>query len=137
MFKDVVAMASMNTTTKIYNDVRGKVLEHRLDFSIGELAFFEGEEFDEEGKSLASPADTTVRLRWELNEDGVPIWPPSVLEEGEDFENLPRFDSWVGDAPEEKAEPSSTPPAPQPVSTTTVPSLARADASIPVDLTDD
>ncbi|GKV06921.1 hypothetical protein SLEP1_g18738 [Rubroshorea leprosula] len=93
MFKDAVAMASMNTTIEIYNDVRGKVLKHRLDFPIGELAFFEGEEFGEEGKSLASPTDTTVRLKWELNEDGVPIWPSSVLEKGEDFENLPRFDS--------------------------------------------
>ncbi|GKV15546.1 hypothetical protein SLEP1_g26328 [Rubroshorea leprosula] len=78
-----------------------------------ELAFFEGEEFDEEGKSLASPTDTTMRLRWELNEDG------------------------VGDAPKEEAEPSSTPPAPQPVTTATVPSPARADTSVPVDLMDD
>ncbi|GKV28899.1 hypothetical protein SLEP1_g37887 [Rubroshorea leprosula] len=93
MFKDAVAVASMNTTIEIYNDVRGKVLKHRPDFSINELAFFEGEELDEEGKSLADPADMTVRLCWELNEEGVPIWPPSVLEEGEEFENLPRFDS--------------------------------------------
>ncbi|GKU95363.1 hypothetical protein SLEP1_g8731 [Rubroshorea leprosula] len=116
MFKDVMAVASMNTTMEIYND---------------------GEEFNEEGKSLASPVDTIVRLRWELNEDGVPIWPPSVLEEGEDFKNLPRFDSWVGDAPKEEAEHSSTPPAPQPITTATVPSPARADTSIPIDLTYD
>ncbi|GKU88073.1 hypothetical protein SLEP1_g2379 [Rubroshorea leprosula] len=67
--KDAVAVASMNTTTEIYNDVRGKVLKHRPDFPINELAFFEGEEFDAEGKSLTTPSDTTVRLRWELNED--------------------------------------------------------------------
>ncbi|GKV49433.1 hypothetical protein SLEP1_g56183 [Rubroshorea leprosula] len=137
MFKDAVAVASMNTTTKIYNNVCGKVLKHRPDFPINELAFFEGEEFDEEGKSLADPVDTTVRLRWELNEERVPIWPPSVLEEGKEFENLPRFDSWVGDAPLEEAEPSSTPSAPQLASTIAIPSPARADASIPVDLTDD
>ncbi|GKV46506.1 hypothetical protein SLEP1_g53488 [Rubroshorea leprosula] len=99
--QDAVAVASMNTTIEIYNDVRGKVLKHRPNFPIGKLAFFEGEEFDEEGKSLASPADTTVRHRWEMNKDGVPIRPPSILEEGEDFENLPRFDSWAGDAPAE------------------------------------
>ncbi|GKV13711.1 hypothetical protein SLEP1_g24698 [Rubroshorea leprosula] len=137
MFKDVVAVASMNTTTEIYNDVRGKVLKHRPDFPINELAFFEGEKFDEEGKILASPTDTTVRLRWELNEEGVPIWPPSVLKEGEEFKNLPRFNSWVGDAPVEEAEPSSTPPVPQFAPAATISSLARVDTSIPVDLTDD
>ncbi|GLU17188.1 hypothetical protein SLE2022_335800 [Rubroshorea leprosula] len=135
MFQDAVAVASMNTTTEIYNDVRGKVLKHQPDFPINELAFVEGEEFDAEGKSLSAPCDTTVRLRWELDGEGLPIWPPSVLEEGEEFENLPRFDSWVGDAPVEEAEPSSTPPAPQPVPV--VISSARADASAPVDLTDD
>ncbi|GKV47281.1 hypothetical protein SLEP1_g54194 [Rubroshorea leprosula] len=93
MFQDAMAVASMNTTTEIYNDVHGKVLKHRPDFPINKLAFFEGEDLDVEGKSLAAPADTIVRLRWELNEEGVPIWPPSVLEEGEEFENLPRFDS--------------------------------------------
>ncbi|GKV49003.1 hypothetical protein SLEP1_g55777 [Rubroshorea leprosula] len=136
MFQDAVAVASMNTTTEIYNDVRGKVLKLRPDFPINELAFFEGEEFDAEGKSLTEPSDTTVRLRWELNEEGLPTWPPSVLEEGKEFENLPRFDTWAGDAPVEEAEPSSTPPVPQPVSAvTSIP--ARADASAPVDLTDD
>ncbi|GKU96222.1 hypothetical protein SLEP1_g9483 [Rubroshorea leprosula] len=92
MFQDAVAMASMNTTTEIYND--------------------------------------------ELNE-GVPIWLPSVLEEGKEFENLPRFDSWVGDTLVEEAKPLSTPPAPQSAPTAAVPSPACANASIPVDLTDD
>ncbi|GKV02986.1 hypothetical protein SLEP1_g15356 [Rubroshorea leprosula] len=96
MFQDAVAVASMNTTTEIYNDVRGK----------------------------------------ELNEEGLPTWPPFVLEEGEEYENLPRFDTWAGDAPVEEAEPSSTPPAPQPApAAISIP--ARADASAPVDLTDD
>ncbi|GKV27242.1 hypothetical protein SLEP1_g36435 [Rubroshorea leprosula] len=136
MFQDAVAVASMNTTTEIYNDVRGKVLKHRPDFPINELAFFDGEEFDAEGKSLVEPSDTTVRLRWELNEEGLPIWPPSVLEEGEEYENLLRFDTWAGDAPVEEAEPSSTPPALQPTpAAISIP--ARADASAPVDLTDD
>ncbi|GKV01526.1 hypothetical protein SLEP1_g14075 [Rubroshorea leprosula] len=134
--KDAVAVASMNTTTEIYNDVRGKVLKHRPDFPINELMFFEGEEFDAKGKSLTAPSDTTVRLRWELNEEGLPTWPPSVLEEGEEFENLPRFDTWAGDAPVEEAEPSSTPLAPQPVpAVISIP--AHVDASAPVDLTDD
>ncbi|GKV51565.1 hypothetical protein SLEP1_g58207 [Rubroshorea leprosula] len=97
MFQDAVTVASMNTTTKIYNDVRGKVLKHRPDFPINELAFFEGEEFDAEGKSLTEPSNTTVRLRWELNEEGLPTWPPFVLEEGKEFENLPRFDTWAGE----------------------------------------
>ncbi|GKV02463.1 hypothetical protein SLEP1_g14898 [Rubroshorea leprosula] len=136
MFQDAVAVASMNTTTEIYNDVRGKVLKHRPDFPINELAFFDGEEFDAEGKSLVEPSDTTVRLRWELNQEGLPIWPPSVLEDGEEYESLPRFDTWVGDAPVEEAEPSSTPPALQPTpAAISIP--ARADASAPVDLTDD
>ncbi|GKV39438.1 hypothetical protein SLEP1_g47203 [Rubroshorea leprosula] len=136
MFQDAVAMASMNTTTEIYNDVRGKVLKHRPDFPINELAFFDGEEFDAEGKSLTEPSDTTMRLRWELNEEGLPTWPPFVLEEGEEFENLPRFDTWAGDALVEEAKPSSTPPTPQPVpAAISIP--ACADASAPVDLTDD
>ncbi|GKU91873.1 hypothetical protein SLEP1_g5687 [Rubroshorea leprosula] len=58
MFQDAVAVASANTTTDIFNEVRGKVLQVRADFPIGELAFFEGEEINEEGKSLAQPADT-------------------------------------------------------------------------------
>ncbi|GKU90692.1 hypothetical protein SLEP1_g4655 [Rubroshorea leprosula] len=39
MFQDVVAVPSMNTTTEIYNDVRGKVLKHRPNFPINKLAF--------------------------------------------------------------------------------------------------
>ncbi|GKV23376.1 hypothetical protein SLEP1_g33111 [Rubroshorea leprosula] len=135
MFQDAVAVVSMNTTMKICNDVRGKALKHRPEFPISKLAFFEGEEVDEQGKSLAPPANTTVRLRWELNEDGVPVWPPSVIEETEDLEGLPSFDVWVSGAPEAKAEPSSTPPTSQPVTTPARSSLAHADASIPVDLT--
>ncbi|GKV48033.1 hypothetical protein SLEP1_g54872 [Rubroshorea leprosula] len=136
MFQDAVAVASMNATTEIYNDVCGKVLKHRPDFPINELAFFDGEEFNAEGKSLVEPSDTTVRLRWELNEEGLPTWPPSVLEEGEEYENLPRFDTWAGDAPVEEAEPSSTPPALQ-LTPAAISIPARADASSPVDLTDD
>ncbi|GKV37207.1 hypothetical protein SLEP1_g45264 [Rubroshorea leprosula] len=90
---------------QIYNEIHGKVLHHRPDFPICELAFFDGEDIDEQGKSLAPLADTTVRLRWDLNEEGVPIWPPSVLEEGSPV-NVP--------APEPTARSSparSSPPA--------------------------
>ncbi|GKV11499.1 hypothetical protein SLEP1_g22756 [Rubroshorea leprosula] len=50
MFQDAVAVASMNTTTEIYNDVHGKVLKHRPDFPINELAFF-----DEEAEPSSTP----------------------------------------------------------------------------------
>ncbi|GKU97246.1 hypothetical protein SLEP1_g10415 [Rubroshorea leprosula] len=117
MFQDAVAVAAANTTTDIFNEVRGKVLGVRADFPIGELAFFEGEEIDADEKSLTQPANTRVKLRWELNEEGLPVWPPSVVEEGEDTEGLPSFDAWVADPNDVLAEPSSTPPSvpPQPV----------------------
>ncbi|GKU89657.1 hypothetical protein SLEP1_g3770 [Rubroshorea leprosula] len=139
----------------IYNEIRGKVLHHHPDFPIRELAFFDGEDIDEQGKSLAPLADTMVRLRWDLNEEGVPIWPSSVLEEGEDPMSLPSFDSWVEGALVTGQEPSSTPPnsqpaavparlpviAPAPKPTICLPptcsSPPTADASMPVNLTDD
>ncbi|GKV04723.1 hypothetical protein SLEP1_g16837 [Rubroshorea leprosula] len=150
------ALAAANTTTDIFNEVRGKVLGVWANFPIGELAVFEGEEIDADGKSLAQPADTKVKLRWDLNEEGLPVWPPSVVEEGEDTEGLPSFDAWVADPHDVPAEPSSTPPStpPQPV-TAAAPAIfspahssldrssparsaaALNDASIPVDLTDD
>ncbi|GKV14896.1 hypothetical protein SLEP1_g25699 [Rubroshorea leprosula] len=154
-FQDAVAVASANMTTEIYNKIYGKVLQHRPDFPICELAFFDGEDLDKQGKSLAPLADATVLLRWELNEKGVPIWPPSVLEEGGDPEGLPSFDSWVERALVAEPEPSSTPPNSQPAvvlarSPITTParepaaqsSPARAsgppaDAFAPIDLTDD
>ncbi|GKV13814.1 hypothetical protein SLEP1_g24789 [Rubroshorea leprosula] len=154
-FQDAVAVASANVTTEIYNEIRGKVLQHRPDFPIRELVFFDEEELDEQGKSLAPLADTTVRLRWDLNEEGVPVWPPSILEDGEDPAGLPSFDAWVEGAPIAEQEPSSTPPNSQPaavpssspVNTPTSEPAARsspapssvtvADASMPVDLTDD
>ncbi|GKV24653.1 hypothetical protein SLEP1_g34237 [Rubroshorea leprosula] len=144
-------MASANTTTDIFNEVRGRVLRVRADFSIGELAFFEGEEIDNEGKSLALPANTRVRLKWELNEERLPVWPPSVIEEGEDTEGLPSFDAWVADPHDVPAKPSSTPPSALPqLAPAAAPAFsppdrssparsaaAPNDASIPVDLTDD
>ncbi|GKV33444.1 hypothetical protein SLEP1_g41962 [Rubroshorea leprosula] len=152
---NAVAVASANMTTEIYNEIRGKVLHHRPDFPIRELAFFDGEDIDEQGKSLAPLADTTVRLRWDLNEEEVLVWPPSVVEEGEDPAGLPSFDGWVEGVPVAEQEPSSTPPDSQPVevparSPVTAPasevaarsppsrsSPPAADASMPVDLTDD
>ncbi|GKU88126.1 hypothetical protein SLEP1_g2426 [Rubroshorea leprosula] len=139
MFQDVMVVASMNTTTQIYDDIYGKVLQHRLDFPINELdfpinelAFFEGKEIDEQGKSLTPSTDTIVRLKWELNEDGALVWPPSVLEDGVDLKGLPSFDAWVAGVLELQAEPSNTPPNSQLVVT-----LARVDASVPMDLTND
>ncbi|GKV37339.1 hypothetical protein SLEP1_g45379 [Rubroshorea leprosula] len=155
MFQDTIAVASANTTTDIFNEVRGMVLQVRADFPIGELAFFEGEEINEERRSLAQPANTRVRLRWELNEEGLPVWPPSVIEEGEDTEGLPSFDPWVANPHDVLVEPSSTPPSaqpqPAPVAASALspalpppdqPSPARStlepnNASIPIDLTDD
>ncbi|GKU93605.1 hypothetical protein SLEP1_g7182 [Rubroshorea leprosula] len=162
MFQDAVAVAAANTTTDIFNEVRGRVLGVRADFPIGELAFFEGEEIDADRKSLAQPADTRVKLKWELNDEGLPVWPPSVVEEGEDTEGLPSFDAWVADPHDVPAEPSSTPPsaptqpasdaAPIPTAPSPVPSPAHSspdrssparsaaapnDASTPVDLTDE
>ncbi|GKV52566.1 hypothetical protein SLEP1_g59143 [Rubroshorea leprosula] len=154
-FQDAVAVASTNVTTEIYNEIRGKVLQHRPDFPIRELVFFDEEELDEQGKSLAPLADATVRLRWDLNEEGVPVWPPSILEDGEDPVGLPSFDAWVEGAPVAEQEPSSTPPKSQPAvvptsSPVSVPAselaarsppahtpAVAADASMPVDLTDD
>ncbi|GKU90817.1 hypothetical protein SLEP1_g4768 [Rubroshorea leprosula] len=154
-FQDAVAVASANVTTEIYNEIRGKVLHHRPDFPIRELVFFDEEELDEQGKSLAPLADTTVRLRWDLNEEGVPVWPPSVLEDGEDPTGLPSFDAWVEGAPVAEQEPSSTPPNSQPAgvsvsSPVSAPAsepaarspparspAAAADASMPIDLTGD
>ncbi|GKV14868.1 hypothetical protein SLEP1_g25675 [Rubroshorea leprosula] len=154
-FQDAVAVASANMTTEIYNEIRGKVLQHRPNFPIGELAFFDGEDLDEQGKSLAPLADATVQLRWDLNEEGVPVWPPSILEEGEDLAGLPTFDAWVEEVPVAEQEPSSTPPNSQPAmvpvrSPVIAPApepaarspLARssspaADVSMPVDLTND
>ncbi|GKV49224.1 hypothetical protein SLEP1_g55986 [Rubroshorea leprosula] len=148
---DAVAIISANTTMDIFNEVRGKMLRVRADFPIGELAIFEGEEIDNEGKSLAPPADTRVRLKWELNEEGLPVWPPFVIEEREDTEGLPSFDAWVANPHDVPVEPSSTPPSAQPqpaqyaapaLSLPDRSSPARSvsapnDASIPVDLTDD
>ncbi|GLT82343.1 hypothetical protein SLE2022_007290 [Rubroshorea leprosula] len=115
-------------------------------------------EFGFWGVTLAPLADTTVRLRWDLNEEGVPVWPPSVLEEGEDPAGMPSFDGWVEGVPIAKQELSSTPPNSQPAmappveapaaelaarspparsSPPTRSSPPAADASMLVDLTDD
>ncbi|GKV19753.1 hypothetical protein SLEP1_g29976 [Rubroshorea leprosula] len=137
MFQDAMAVALMNTTTKVYNDICGKVLRHRPNFPISELACFEREDMDEQGKSLVSPVDTMMRLKWELNEDGVLIWPSFVLEERGDLEGLLRFDSWVAGVLEAKAKPFSSPPTSQPVTTLARSSPASDDASVHVHLMDD
>ncbi|GKV30704.1 hypothetical protein SLEP1_g39490 [Rubroshorea leprosula] len=106
-FQDAIAIMSMNTTTQIYDDIR---------------------------KSLLPLVYTTILFKWELNEDGVLVWPLTIPEEGEDLDCLPSFDAWVAMMPIMEAEPSSTPPLSQPA-----PSSARdnATSSILVDLTDD
>lgn len=53
----------------------------------------DGEEIDEQGKSLALAFDTTIRLKWTLDKEGFPLFPPSVLEDGE--EPLCSFVDWV------------------------------------------
>ncbi|GKU96484.1 hypothetical protein SLEP1_g9714 [Rubroshorea leprosula] len=91
----------------------------------------------------------------DLNEEGMPVWPPSILEDGEDPVGLPSFDAWVEGAPIAEQEPSSTPPNSQPAAAPSslpvnapAPELtaqspparspaAAVDASMPVDLTDD
>ncbi|GKV43181.1 hypothetical protein SLEP1_g50506 [Rubroshorea leprosula] len=133
-FQDAVAVASANVTTEIYNEIRGKVLHHRPDFPIRELVFFGEEELDDQGRARLAA---------------------SVLKDGEDTTGLPSFDAWVEGAPVAEWEPSSTPPNSQPtgvpasspvrapVSEPTARSpparspTAAADASMPVDLTDD
>ncbi|GKU89524.1 hypothetical protein SLEP1_g3650 [Rubroshorea leprosula] len=92
--------------------------------------------------SLNTTMEIYNEIHGKLNEKEVLVWPPSVLEEGEDPEGLPRFDSWVDGPPEVEAEPSNTPPSSQLVTKPTRTSkahfsLAHADASIPIDLTDD
>ncbi|GKV50081.1 hypothetical protein SLEP1_g56798 [Rubroshorea leprosula] len=79
----------------------------------------------------------------------------AVLEDGEDPTGLPSFDAWVEGAPVAEQEPSTTPPSSQPAvvpisspASASIPEpagqspparspAAAADASMPVDLTDD
>ncbi|GKV30781.1 hypothetical protein SLEP1_g39561 [Rubroshorea leprosula] len=116
--QNAIIVASANTTTNIFNEIRGKVLRKWADFPINKLAFFEGEEMDEQGKSLAPPK-------------GLPMWPPSIVEEGKDTEGLPSFDAWVADPQEVPAKPSSTPLSSQPA---LAPVLSPPDGHLLLDL---
>ncbi|GKV29734.1 hypothetical protein SLEP1_g38635 [Rubroshorea leprosula] len=118
-FQDAVVVASANMTTKIYNEIRGKVLNHRPDFPIRELAFFDGEDIDEQGQSLAPLDETTVRLRWDLNEEGEPSSTPP--------NSQPAMELPV-------EAPAAEPAACSPLARSSPPAV---DASMPVDLTDD
>lgn len=110
-FEDAADIYLMKNTIEIYNEVRGKVLQHRLDFSIGELAFIEGEEIYEQGKSLASVFDATVRLKWSLDGERAPLFPPIVLEEGEELSH--NFADWVFAMPKpEEGRETSLPSVP-------------------------
>ncbi|GKU90468.1 hypothetical protein SLEP1_g4458 [Rubroshorea leprosula] len=113
MFQDAVAVASANTTTDSFNKVRGKVLQVRADFPMGELAFFKGEEIDEEGKSLAQPADT----------QDMPVEPSSTPPSAQPH---PQPTSATVPTPSPSYRPS-------PAWSVSAPN----DAFIPVDLTDD
>ncbi|GKV12386.1 hypothetical protein SLEP1_g23536 [Rubroshorea leprosula] len=123
-FQDAVAVASANMTTEIYNEIRGKVLHHRPDFPIRELVFFDEEELDEQGKSLAPLADTTVRLRW----DGAPV------AEQEPSSTPPNSQPAVVPASSPVSAPALEPAARSPPAHSFA---AAADTSMPVDLTDD
>ncbi|GKV05157.1 hypothetical protein SLEP1_g17199 [Rubroshorea leprosula] len=116
MLQDAVAVAPANTTTDIFNEVRGRVLHVRADFPIGELAFFEGEEIDNERKSLAPPVDTRV-----ADPHDVPAKPSSTPPSAQPHPQLA----------------SATVPAPLDRSSPARSVSALNDASIPVDLTDD
>ncbi|GKV41944.1 hypothetical protein SLEP1_g49411 [Rubroshorea leprosula] len=94
-------------------------------------------EIDEQGKSLIPSADTTMRLRWELNEDGTLVWLPSILEDEKEAKDLPSFDAWVAGVPELQVEPSSTPLNSQPAITPACYLPVCIDTSALVDLTDD
>ncbi|GKV44362.1 hypothetical protein SLEP1_g51556 [Rubroshorea leprosula] len=125
----------MNTTTEIYNDIRSKVLRHWPNFPIGELTFMEGEEIEEQGKSLIPPFDTTVHLKWGLDKERSPLFPPSIVEEGEDLNSLPSFNDWVARMLDAKAGSSSTPFPSQPL---TILARDAPPVTVPsVDLTDD
>ncbi|GKV48701.1 hypothetical protein SLEP1_g55504 [Rubroshorea leprosula] len=131
VFQDAVAVASANMTTEIYNEIRGKVLQHRPDFPIGELAFFDGEDLDEQGKSLAPLANTTMQLRWDLNEEGVEGAP---LVEQEPSTTPPNSQPVVVPARSPVIAPVPEPAARSPPARSSPPT---AGASMPVDLTDD
>ncbi|GKV27792.1 hypothetical protein SLEP1_g36918 [Rubroshorea leprosula] len=91
-----------------------------------------GEEIDEQGKSFLPHVDITVCLKWELNKDGVPIWPLTILEEGEVLDSLPSFNAWVTEMPNVEVEPSSTLPFSQFALSS---AHDKATSSIPVALT--
>ncbi|GKV11190.1 hypothetical protein SLEP1_g22463 [Rubroshorea leprosula] len=99
-FQDAIAIASINTKMQVYDEVCRKV--------------HGGEEIGEQGKSLTPPFEMAIRLRWDLNEEGVPIFPPSILEEGEDMELLPSFKAWVAGTPGVEAKLASAPSEAQP-----------------------
>ncbi|GKV33949.1 hypothetical protein SLEP1_g42383 [Rubroshorea leprosula] len=56
----------MNTIIEIYDDVSGKLLQLHSNLLINKLAFMDGEEINEQGKSLPLPFETVVNVRWTL-----------------------------------------------------------------------
>ncbi|GKV34519.1 hypothetical protein SLEP1_g42889 [Rubroshorea leprosula] len=114
-FQDVLVIASMNTTMQIYDDVQEKVLKHRPYFPISELTFIEAESIDENGKSLLPPFEMAVRVGWNSNKDGVPIFPPVISKDGEDGDSLPSCKACIARAPDAKIEEAITSKEPKPV----------------------
>ncbi|GKU97606.1 hypothetical protein SLEP1_g10733 [Rubroshorea leprosula] len=59
-FQDAVAVASANMTMEIYGEICEKVLQHRPDFPIGELAFFDGRTSTSRGAPVAEPESSNT-----------------------------------------------------------------------------
>ncbi|GKU95816.1 hypothetical protein SLEP1_g9128 [Rubroshorea leprosula] len=93
-FQNVVAVATINMTIEIYNDVRDKVLRYQPNFLKDELAFTKGKQIDEQGKSLVPLFETAVKVLWTLDEEGASLCLPTILEKGEEFDFSQSFVGW-------------------------------------------
>ncbi|GKV23667.1 hypothetical protein SLEP1_g33371 [Rubroshorea leprosula] len=128
-FWDVVTTATMNTIIESYNKVCGKVLQHQPDLLINELAFMDGEEINEQGKSLTPPFETTSNVRWTLDDDGALLFPPNVLKEGDEHDTSQNFTNWVARMPplEAKTSSSSWLPPPSTPTNASIESMPQVD----------
>ncbi|GKV25934.1 hypothetical protein SLEP1_g35306 [Rubroshorea leprosula] len=133
-FQDAVAVASANMTMEIYNEIRGKVLHHRPDFPIRELVFFDEEELDEQGRACLA----TVRAggRRESNRTALIrcMGRGAPIAEQEPSSTPSNSQPAVVSASSPVSAPASEPAARSPPARS--PATA-ANASMPVDLTDD
>ncbi|GKV34742.1 hypothetical protein SLEP1_g43089 [Rubroshorea leprosula] len=134
--------AAMLKLMDVYEDIHRKLLQHRPDFPIGKLTFMEGEEIDEQGKTLFPPFEIIVWLGWKLNKNEVLVFPLIVSEDGEDEDSLPSFKAWVVGTPDVEAEPIRAPNGTQSTLDLSQPTLSPTCSSdvmvVPlVDLTND